>query len=253
MTDTQIAIEPVEQFLESVCARESAAELHFERTDGELVVARVRLLMFSDSELLADRPVYTDNGSKIPTGETLKVHISIRGNRYEFESAIESEFRRAPGHTPWAGPGIALRKPEAVAPSQRRASVRVSVLGCDPIHVISARPCSSGASACSLEGPVYLGWMVDVSAGGLSMVLDRQAAKLVRRGDRLFMTFCLPGVEGTFNLLGSVRHLREVAEGESIRLAAAFRPWDGGHLRTDQQRIARFVAERERTMLKRRR
>ncbi len=253
MTETQIPTEHVEEFLEAVCSRESSAELHFERADGELVVARVRLLMFSENELLADRPVYADHGHKIPSGRPIKVHVAIRGSRYEFESFIESEFRRAPGQTPWTGPGIVLRRPMSVAPSQRRANVRVSVVGCDPIQVISAKPCASGVSACALEGPVYHGWMVDLSAGGLSMVLDRESARVVQRGDHLFMTFCLPDVCGAFNLYASVRHVREVAEGESIRLAAAFCTWDGGHLRTDQQRIAHFVAERERVMLKRRR
>lgn len=253
MADTQIVTEPVEQFLESACARQAAAELHFERGDGELVIARARLLMFSDNELLADRPVYVDNGSKIPLGRPLKVHVAIRGSRYEFDSAIELEFRRGPKHTPWIGPGIVLRKPKSITSSQRRASVRVSVVGCDPIQVISAKPCPSGAAACSLAGPVYHGWMVDLSTGGLSMVIDRQTARLVQRGDRLYITFCLPDVEGEFNLLGSVRHLREVAQGESIRLALAFRSWTGGRLRPDQQRISRFVAQRERTVLKRRR
>lgn len=253
MADTNIATEPVEQFLESACARQAAAELHFERGDGVLVIARARLLLFSDNELLADRPVYSDHGSKIPLGRPLKVHVAIRGSRYEFESAIELEFRSGPRHTPWIGPGIVLRKPKEVVPSQRRANVRVSVLGCDPIRVISAKPFPSRAAACSLEGPVYHGWMVDVSAGGLSIVVDRQMGRLIRRGDRLYVTFCLPDLEGEFNVLGSVRHLREVAEGESIRLAMAFRSWPGGRLRFDQQRIARFVAERERSMLRRRR
>lgn len=251
MATMRIATEPVEQFLESVCARQAAAELHFERGDGELVIARLRLLAFSDSEVLADRPVYVDGRGKIPTGRPLKVHVAIQGSRYEFESVIESEFRRPPGHTPWTGPGIVLRRPKSVSPSQRRANVRVSVVGCDPIRVISAKPCASGAAACSLDGPVYYGWMIDVSAGGLSMVLDRRSARLVRCGDEFYVTFCLPDVDGDFNLFGTVRHLREVAGGESIRLALAFRNWPGGRLRPDQQRIAHFVAERERLILRR--
>jgi c-di-GMP-binding flagellar brake protein YcgR len=251
MATTRIATEPVEQFLESACARQTAAELHFERGDGELIIARVRLLLFSDHKLLADRPVYADNRGTIPLGRPLKVHIAFRGSRYEFESVIESEFRRAPGHTPWTGPGIVLRRPTSVSPSQRRASVRVSVMGCDPIQVISAKPCASGAVACSLDDPVYHGWMIDISAGGLSMVIDRESARPVRCGDELYVTFRLPDGDSEFNMFASVRHLRPVAEGESIRLALAFRNWPGGRLKPDRQRIARFVAERERLILKR--
>ena len=236
-----------------MCARQASAELHFQRSDGELVVARVRLMALNDTGLIADRPVYVDGGSKIPVGREIAVHVTVRGKRCEFPSRIESEFRRAPSGSHLTGPGVVLRRPESIASSQRRSSVRVSVAGCDPIRVVSTTPFPGAYAACSLMGPIYHSWMVDISAGGLSMVMDRDSARSIQRGGELFLTFCLPDIEGDFNMLGRVRHMREVAQGESVRLALAFRSWQNGSLRSDQQRIARFVAARERTMLKRRR
>lgn len=245
--------EPADAVLESACARQASAELHFFRGDGSLITARVRLLGLSGRRVLADRPMYSDGAGPIPLNRRIRVHVAIRGKRYQFDSAVESRLLRLPPGLGHSGPGIALLRPAVVARSQRRANVRVSMVGYDPVQVILAAACPSGVEACLLRTPLLIGWMVDLSAGGFSVLVDRRRHKKPKRGNHYFVTFRLPGVDEEFNLSGSVRHFRAASGGESIRLALALMDWNGSRLKRDQDRLSRFVADHERRMLRRKR
>ncbi len=94
--------------------------------------------------------------------------------------------------------------------------------------------------------------MVDLSAGGTVVVVHQRSLGVVKRSQRFYLTFDLPGVDGAFCMVGSVRHTRELHDGKSIRIAFAFRDWTAATLQPDQLRIARFVAKHQRAMIRRR-
>lgn len=242
----------MEQLIGAGCARNVPAELLYEDRDGTVVAGRVRLLELTSRQILADRPVYLDSEGTIPLGAPITVHVTLRGARHQFESLIEEGERTVRLNGRQAIPGIALRKPAVVTESQRRAHLRISVVAYDPISVIMARPHPTLADACAVDASIISGWLVDLSVGGLSVLVDRGVLESARLTEPFFLTFALPAMEGEFNMLGSVRHCRVVERSNSSRLGISFRPWRGRAFRRDQRRISRFVTEHERRLLRRR-
>ncbi len=252
MLGTKPQSDIVERIVGAACERNAPAELHYELRDGALVTARVRLLELRGNRILADRPILLGNDSGIPAGVAITVHVSLRGSRYQFESVIEEEDVKVPLNRRQMVPGIALRRPTKAIQSQRRSHIRVSLVGYDPINVHLVSPHPDVPGACAIDAEVVTGWLVDLSGGGLSVVVDNRAFGFIRCGEVFFVTFALPSVLEDFCVLGSVRHTRHITSSDSLRLGIGFRPWGGRRLTHDQRRICRFVTAHERRMLRRR-
>lgn len=252
MAVTGIAADAVEQLLGAACARNSPAELFYESKDGMVVTARVRLLELTADELLADEPICVDGDAAIPTGEPITLHVALGGKRYQFSSAIIATERSIHLNARQCIPGIALQRPVVLTPSQRRSHLRVSMVGYDPISVNLVQACDPSIAACPIDATLVHGWMVDLSVGGMSVLIDRRVLPKASRGDRFFVSYRLPDIEDEFLIHTTVRHARDVASSESIRLALRFQPWDGQRLTHDQRRLSRFVTDHERRMLRQR-
>jgi c-di-GMP-binding flagellar brake protein YcgR len=237
----------------AACESRLAVEFHYLDGDGLVVTAQARFLDQTADEILTDRPQYLDDHSVIPLGAPVTVHFAFNGVRSQFDSAIVDEDRAVRINLHQTLPGIALRKPAVIKESQRRTSLRISTVGYDPISVDLAAPHLQYADACDIDVERISGWMSDLSAGGVSVVADHRVLQATARGERFFITFALPDVKEDFNLLGSIRHSRAVRNGESVRAALCFCPWNGKQFGRDQQRLSRFIADHERRMLRRRR
>ena len=253
MTATTISAGSVEKLLTAACDRRLPAELRYQDGDGMIIIGRVRLLGHLGEDILADRPQYLDDDGTIPARCPITMHLTLGGSRYQFDTSIVDEHRTIRLNDRQTLPGIALRKPRVVSGSQRRTFLRVSLAGYDPINVDLATPHGEFDDACALDAQRASGWIADLSVGGMSVVADRRVLRGVQPGGRLFLSFGLPGVNGEFNMLGSVRHLRELPNKDGVRVAICFCPWNGNSLSRDQRRLGRFIAEHERRLLRRRR
>ena len=246
------ATDTVEQLLEAACARDAPAELFHVDADGLITVARVRLLELTDDALLADAPIYLEDDIHVPASELLTLHVAVGGRRYQCPTAIIDEDRMIRLNARQSVPGIALRRPAELTLSQRRSHLRVSTVGYEPINVDVVRACDEPLVACPLDATPTRGWIVDLSVGGISVLIDHRVLRQVVIGDRYYLSFALPGVEEPFDMLGVIRHARDVPSSESIRLAMAFRRWGDRRMTPDQHRLSRFVADHERRMLRQR-
>lgn len=251
--ETRSSSQDVEQLLGAACARSAPAELLYEDRQGAVATARVRLLKMEENRILADRPIGLDSDCKIPAGVKITVHASIHGTRYQFDSVIEQMHRRVPVNRRQTVHGIALRKPTSLSESQRRANLRVSMVGYDPINVEMVRPSPDVPDACSIDTEMIVGWLIDLSVGGALILVDRRVLASVAPPDRFFLTFSLSSVDEPFYMLASVQHTRIVRANKSLRVGLSFRPWRGQHFLQDQRRLSRFIVEHERRMLRRRR
>ena len=252
MSRSHTSSQAVEQLIGAGCSRNAPAELLYEGRDGTVVVGRVRLLELTPRRILADRPVCLESDGTIPIGAPITVHVNLQGTRHQFESVIEDGDQTVQLNSRQTIPGIAMRKPAVVMESQRRAHLRISVVAYDPTSVTMARPHPNLADACAVDASIITGWLVDLSVGGISVLVDRGVLESARLTERFFLTFALPAMEGEFNMLGSVRHCRVVGSSNSLRLGIGFRPWRGPAFRRDQRRISQFVTEHERRLLRRR-
>lgn len=241
-----------DSILDEACLRNVPAELFFEPRNGTVTVARVRLMELTDSELLADSPMYVDSGERIPCGAPITVHLSVNGNRYQFASAIIDKKKIIQLNRHQRIPGIAMKLPDAVTESQRRSTLRISTVRYEPISVSLATPCPTVPDACPIEGPVLQGWIVDLAIGGIGILADVGLAKGVKSGDKFFTTFTLPGAERDFSMLVTVRHTREIERSDSLRMGLAFIPWQVREYHVQQQMLSRFVTTHDRLTLQRR-
>ena len=247
-----VAISQVDDLLRAGCARNVPAELHYEPANGALVAARVRLLELTKHHILADRPLLVGGEQTIPVGKSISVHVSVRGTRYKFPSAIESDRRRVRLNARQLVPGIALRRPATMSESQRRSHLRVSLASIEPINVDLARPHETSIDACSVDAGQISAWLLDLSVGGASLLVDRRVLDKVTAGERFHISFELPCMEIPFCMFATVRHSRTVERSDSLRIGVLFKPWPGSSFAMDQSRISQFVAAYERRMLRRR-
>lgn len=241
----------VDDLIVWACDRNTPIELHYEPADGPMVVGRARLLGYDDKQLLADRPLCLDHGI-IPCGKKLSVNLSMNGERYEFDSIIEESHRMVQLNAHHKVRGIAMKRPVEFNKSQRRKHLRISLVGYDPIHVELVKPHPDIPTACPSDAMVYNGWMVDLSVGGMSMLVDQHIIRRVTENELFFVMFDLPGCEEGYCMMGSVRHSRVIESSESIRIGMSFQGWNNRQLKRDQRRLSRFVASHERRMLRRR-
>ncbi len=253
MATTRAIADAAEKVIGEACARNAPSELHYEGADGEIIVCRARLLELTRRHILADRPLYVDDDDKIPPEQSITVHVAVNGVRYQFDSMIEDADRMVRLNNRQHVPGIALRKPLVITDSQRRAHLRVSLAGYDPINVNMVRPDPVVRDACPIDAELISGWMVDVSVGGVSVLVDHRVVPTTQNREQFYSTFTLPGVAEEFCMLGSVRHVRVVEASDSLRVAFSFRPWNGRNFKSDERRLSRFVADHERRLLRRRR
>jgi len=252
MQPTDTSSETVERLIRAGCARNVPAEIHYEHRNGSIITGRARLLELTECQILADRPKYLDRGGSIPAGASVTVHVSLGGSRYQFDSVIEETNRSISLGGRKKVRGIALSKPTGLADSQRRARLRISMVGYDPITVELVRPHPDVSNACPVGAEIIEGRMHDLSVGGLAVLVDHRVPGAVHRGDHFFLTFALPSVAEEFYILGSVCHSRVVEASGSLRMGLSFRPWCGRRFIHDQRRLSLFVVEHERRLLRRR-
>lgn len=253
MPRTATPTEPVEKLLEWGCARNVPVELQYETSDGVVVTGRARLVDVTERRVMTDRPLYMNDAAPAPVGARITVHMSLRGARLQFESVIEETGCLVRFDRNRRIAGIALRKPSLLEPSQRRMNLRISVLGYDPVNVNLVRPHRDHPYACATDAPVLAAWLLDLSVGGVSALLDRSILASVTPGERFFLSFCLPTVEDPFFFLSAVCHKRLIDASDSLRLGLRFLPWPGISNASEKRRISRFINAHERRMLRRRR
>ena len=178
--------------------------------------------------------------------------MMLNGNRWQFESTILKLGIAVRLNAHETLMGVSLARPKQVEPSQRRDDYRISLAGFEPIELrmVAAHPDIAGA--CLLDGPKATGRIIDLSAGGMAVLVKRGPIREFKRNELYYLSASLPGLEVPFELLGSVSHARLLHEGLSLRVSFAFADWGLGTLMSDQSRIARFIADCQRNRMRRR-
>ena len=202
--------------------------------------------------LLADAISYELAGPHIPCDRPVRITLMLSGKRYEFDTVVLDDAVKIELNRELRVRGIALALPTRVLESQRRAHFRVSVLSDGAVSVILAPAHPQIRGACEVKAKPVRARLVNISAGGMALLIARRELNRVKPSQLFYACFTLPEVDDEFVMLVVVRHARLVASSDSHRVGLAFLPWDGIDLREDLRRVTNYVARRERRQLRRR-
>jgi c-di-GMP-binding flagellar brake protein YcgR len=121
----------------------------------------------------------------------------------------------------------------------RRRALRVTPDPESPIAVVLEGPRGS---------PRAEGRLADVSAIGVGVSLDPDAESALANIDRVVVSLALPGAGPPVTLAGRIRYRR--LAGAEIRYGIAFDPGQSQDFTREQDRITRYVMERQRDLLR---
>lgn len=241
--------------LESACVRNLPIELHYEQRSGMLICLRSRLLLLDPAggRIIIDTPSAVSGSAEIPGNVPFSVHMMLEGRRWEFRTSLLERSVITQLNASTRVRGCALALPPSIVEAQRRSSYRLAIAGeAMPVAIVPAA--RTPAPACPVDGPVIVGRLVNISAGGAAVLIEGRKEELFKRSARFFLRLPLVGdrARGTYDMMGEVRHVTIVGQDKSVRLGIAFSPWAGVEYRTQQQGITRFIAEYERKMIRKR-
>ncbi|MCH8966526.1 MAG: PilZ domain-containing protein [Planctomycetes bacterium] len=252
MSTAALCAEAAEGLLQQACARNVPLELHFQDPRSRrLIIGRTRALGITQDAILADTPQYRDDDGPIPTGRPVSAHFMLGDKRFGFKTVIERVGVRIRPNQHQGVRGIALRRPSTVKPVQRRTHYRVRLVGSQYNKVALTQAHPKLPDACPLYGCIGVARLINLSAGGAGVVLESSERSAAQRGDHLYLTFTLPGIDGDLCMLGIVRYVSSVRSGESVRLGIEFTPWGGNDFDRCRRRITQSVTELERQALRR--
>ncbi|MFQ5463918.1 MAG: hypothetical protein ACE5E5_15000, partial [Phycisphaerae bacterium] len=147
--------------------------------------------------------------------------------------------------------GLELKTPAKIECIQRRKHYRVGVSGLKLADIELARPHDGHDDRCSINGRIGPGRIINISAGGMTLLFDISVLKRAKIGERFFGTLTIPGHPEALHLLLEARHARNIVSSESLLVGFAFRPWVGMEFRHAQRTLTRVVTELERKLLQR--
>lgn len=247
------------EVLKAAAERNAAVEIHCSTRNGDRAVLRTRILELDGDTVVLDRPK-SDEDVPMRSNGHMEIYFVYREQLYAFDARIIDPVHRVRLAGQEIVRGVAISKPDAVRPGQRRDHFRVSLAMGEPIGVKIHRAteqdventAEADGGSVPIDAPHFTGMLADLSSGGVSVRAKPELARSIKVDHHVFLSFTLPGTDEPFIVLAIVRQSREITAGADIRLGLEFLPWPSERaLRVHQNRLQRFVRSIERLQLKR--
>lgn len=237
--------------LAEACHRNTAAELHFDCGEGGLVTARVRLLGLDRQQVLTDRPQSMGKLVVFKRRQPLLVYFPLGGVRYAFRSHVVRSQCLVQLNARQRVMGMAVAFPSEVREQQRRADFRLSLAGHGAMIAEVHQGLPGDGGSAPIGAKRFSARMVNISAGGVGLLIDARETRDWRLGDTFFVSFHLPDVEAEFQMMTEFRHYRRIHDGLSAVAGFRFIPWPLVSTKAQVRHILRFIAAQQRCRLRR--
>jgi len=242
------------EIIREACARNASVELHFYGHAGVFCRVRVRLLdVGADGSLLLDRPEQAGQTIPIPYRQKLTGFFLLQGRRYQFVTRLNNARVLVPINERQRVPGIALDPPQQLEEQQRRRDYRVTIPLSEVVLVELVGMDPAVPDACPIGARRYEARLLDISAGGMSLLGERRAFRTLAAESFCYATLRLPASERTLNLLLEVRHAVDLWELRQRRIGCAIVAWRGSNPNADTRAILRYATFEQRRQLAQRR
>ena len=243
----------VVEIVDRACARNTAAELHIQQPDGILLTAWARMLGYQNELVRLDQPQADSGRIALSPGQPVTVFLHVDGRRYRFHSAVVEPRVRIRLNERMVVAGITLEWPSELIEAQRREDFRVSIGGTRDLPVRFHGLTVPAPGPVPLDVPRFRGRIIDVSAGGMAVLIARTEIRNVRLGELFYSEFSLPQDDQPFTPVCQARHASLVRTDTARLVGMQFMPWIGCEAKQISQRIRRFVVAEQRRQLRRRR
>lgn len=242
----------VRELVADLCARNAAAEIHYELPRDKCATARVRMLAVENNMIQTDKPQNLDRDVELHAGKTVTVHVRCGDDGYAFDSRVIKTATLVRLNNRQRVVGMSLALPSEVRSQQRRRDFRVSVAG-NAIGCRLFREDEEHERACSLNVTTVRATLVNLASRGFGAAIEGPQAREFAIGDRLFCSFDLPGDDEPIVIYGEVRHVRPIKQGRGCVLGVMTLDMPGWTQNRYGWRINRFIANEQRRKLRRRR
>lgn len=250
MTQTEATCR-VDEVLTEACDRNTAVELHVHMRGGGLVVAKSRIVKIDDQQLYLDKPEATGQKLNLQDGLPLDVHFAIRRERFFFKSTLTDARAHINVNEHNKIIGLTIARPTAIKSGQRRNDFRVELANMRRIDVLLHDAATVKPDLCPLDTKRFSAELIDVSAGGLRVKVDRSERDEFHATDRFFALFPLPDdlrTDAVF--LVKPVHWSASEDRSQNFVGLQLIPWPEVEFARNQRRLARFVAKIERQLAK---
>ena len=242
----------VREFIADLCARNAAAEIHYETPRDKCATARVRMLAVENDMVLTDKPQNLDRDVELHAGRTVTVHVRCGDDRCAFDSRVIKSTTLVRLNNRQRVVGMTLALPSEVKSQQRRRDFRVSVAG-NAIRCRLFHEDERHERACSVYVTSVGATLANLASRGFAAAIEGPQSREFATGDRLFCSFDLPGDDVPIVIYGEVRHARLINRGDGCVLGVMTLDMPGWTQNRYGWRINRFIANEQRRKLKRRR
>jgi len=241
---------PVDQSLAllcDACTRNVSADLHVERTQGECIIAKARLLGYENDRLFVDAPGDSESGEAFAAEQKVTVYFQVGGTRYSFQTEVIQPSFRLSLNERVTVPVLILRVPLEIQKNQRRRNVRVSLAAKYDVTVKLHEGGYSSSREIPIDAEQFQGRLIDLSMSGMRLIVDVAQHGRFRLGERYYATLQLPNDPQPFSLWIEVRYVRAVRGGEALQIGFLFLDWEGIDATDDAIRLNRFIQEAHRS------
>ncbi len=238
--------------IDDACARNAAVELQYRTTDGDLHVAKSRILGIDADQVFLDSPHGIGDDVVFGVGQTIDGYVHVNEIRYAFKSKVVRLHTIVKINEEKRTVGMIIARPDRVMEGQRRTHFRVSLLARDPLPIQLHAAIPDGSGTCPIDAYPFEGSIVNLSIGGAALAVPAVDARTIRVGDEVFMMFCLAEEHEEFYFLAEVRQIWAVAGETPKRIGVKIKPWPGKRdLERTQQRLQRYITKVQRERLRR--
>jgi c-di-GMP-binding flagellar brake protein YcgR len=246
------------ELLQEACNRNTPIELHYvnrnlsgHQITPDMFYAQTRLLGVDDNQLYLDSPQSIGKKVHLGIGRQVDAYFCLQKKMYTFRTTVTNVNVKVILNREMTVVGICLAMPDRMRAGQRREEHRIPVLNVCPLMIRLHETPKDEPNACPINARRFEGDIINLSRGGICVLLKGDQRFLPRFGQWYYLSFTLPGDEEPLFFLGELRHFVEIERSDSRRFGFQFLRWPNSlQMREKINRLGRFLADLERKTLR---
>lgn len=243
------AIDPeTNELLDRAIDRSVRVEIHRSTDWMVLPVASARLIKADDESIWLDKPQVIGKSITLSSNSICECYFQLDDEIYGFKTRVQELDVMFKLNESKGTRGIRLNRPTSILDRQRRQNFRTMLVREDDIFV-TVHACGTSRVDCvSIDCWREEGQLLDASAAGLGVRIDRPIRKSeLEIFDRLFVRFYVPDDPREITLLTELRQARRVLDNTATRLGLMALPWPNTtHLSRTTAPLERYLMQVQR-------